>query len=513
MLTGAASQRELTPADYIAMLRRRWVLILVLTLIGPALAYSVSRFLPSRYKSQTLVLVEPPSVPSTIVPQIDVMSVSQRLASMKSQILSRSRLEPIIRQFGLYPEDINRKSVDELVGRLQQAIDVTPVQPMAETSGDLPGFYVTVTLDNPRTAQGVCTAVTSMFIEESLGIQQEHSEQTTQFLSQQLAEAKADLDAQDTKLAAFKSRYMGSLPDDESTNLNLLTGLTSQLDAANQALARAQQDKSFAQSMLTQQIAAWQASQGGHDPETTEQQLVALQAQLASLQARYTDDYPDVIKAKTDIAALQKKIGENEIVTSATDQAAAQKTTVEPPQVTQWRAQIRTADQLISEKTKEQEQIKQEIKLYQSRVQASPLVEQQYKELTRGYQTALDSYNDLLRKRDASAMSQSLNQQQQGEQFRVLDPANLPTGPSFPNRPLFALGGLGGGLAAGLGLAFLLELQDKSLRTERDVELALRLPVLAMVPAIELVPSKKKLNKRTAIRTTVDRDLGLSAGA
>lgn len=512
MQTEPTTQRELTPTDYIAMVRRRWVLILVLTLVGPVLAYGISRFLPNRYKSQTLVLVEPPSVPSTIVPQIDVTSVSQRLASMQSQILSRSRLEPIIRQFGLYPEDINRKSMDDLVGRLQQAIDVTPVQPMAETgTRDLPGFYVSVTLDNPRTAQGVCTAITSMFIEENLGIQEQHSEQTTEFLSQQLAEAKADLDAQDTKLAAFKSRYIGSLPDDEQTNLNLLTDLTSQLDAATQALARAQQDKSFAESMLTQQIASWQASQGGENPETLEQQLVALQAQLASLQASYTDDYPDVIKAKADIAALQKKIAESENVKSATDQAAAQKSTVEPAEITQWRAQVHTADQLIAEKTKEQEQIKQQIKLYQSRVQASPLVEQQYKELTRGYQTALDSYNDLLKKRDASAMSQSLNQQQQGEQFRILDPANLPSKPSFPNRPLFTLGGLGGGLAAGLGLAFLLEMQDKSLKTERDVEFALRLPVLAMVPAIEPVTSKK-LNNKT-LRGTADSGLGLSAGA
>jgi len=508
----AARQRELTLSDYITMARRRWVLILVLALIGPPLAYGVSKFLPDRYKSQTLVLIEPQSVSPTIVPQIDVIDVGQRLASMKQQILSRSRLEPVIRQFGLYSEDVQRKPMDDLVARLQQAVDVTPVQPMAETGArDLPGFFVSVTLDNPRTAQGVCTAITSMFIEESLGIQEQRSEQTTQFLSQQLAEAKADLDAQDAKLAAFKSRYIGSLPDDEQTNLNLLTGLTAQLDAATQAIAHAQQDKSFSESMLTQQIAAWQTAQGGHNPDALQQEVATRQAQLADLQARYTDDYPDVIKAKADVAALQKRIAENANQKDTPDKGPTQKATVEPVQITQWRGQVRAAELLIAEKTREQEQIRQDIKLYQGRVQESPLVEQQYKELTRGYQTALDSYNDLLKKQEASAMSRDFNQQQQGEHFRVLDPANLPTKPSFPNRPLFALGGLGGGLALGFGLAFLLEMQDTSLKTERDVEFALRLPVLAIVPAIEPVTTKKVSKK--GIRTLADSGLELRGGA
>jgi polysaccharide chain length determinant protein (PEP-CTERM system associated) len=506
------TRRELTPADYIAMLRRRWVLITVLTVIGPPLAYGASRFLPNRYKSQTLVLVQQPTVPSDFVKPVDTTDISQRLASMKQQILSRTRLEPVIRQFGLFPQEINRVPMEDLVARLQRAIDVTPIQPMAETrANSLPGFYVNVTMENARTAQGVCTAVTSMFIEQNLRLQQQHSEQTTQFLSQQLADAKTNLDAQDAKLAAFKSRNIGSLPDDEQTNLNLLTGLTSQLDAANQALARAQQDKSFAESMLTQQLAAWQASQTGHNPQTLEQQFAALQTLLAGLQARYTDDYPDVIKAKADIAVLQKKIAEGRDANGTSESNRMQKASAEPAQITQWRTQVHAAEQMIAEKTKEQEQIKRQIKLYQGRVEASPMVEQQYKQLTRGYQTALDSYNDLLKKRDASAMSEDLTREQQGEQFRVLDPANLPDTPSFPNRPLFAAGGLAGGLALGLGLAFLLELQDTSLRSERDVEFALRLPVLAMVPTVEPLSSKKA--HETVGKTQADSGLRLGARA
>jgi polysaccharide chain length determinant protein (PEP-CTERM system associated) len=504
------TQRELTPADYIAMLRRRWVLVVAFVVLGPPLLYGVALVLPTQYMSQTLVLVQQPTVPYDIVRPIDTTDISQRLASMQQQILSRSRLEPIIRQFGLYPKDLNRVSIDELVARLQKSIEVTPVQPLAEThSVNLPGFFINVKLDTARNAQQVCEAITSMFIEQSLSVRQQHSVETTQFLTQQLGDAKVQLDQQDAALAEFKSRYGRSLPDEVQTNMNLLTGLTSQLDAATQALARAQQDKSFAESQLTQQIAAWQATQGGHDPDTLEQQLSQLQTQLASLEARYTEDYPDVIKTKSNIAGLQKRIAESD--TKAPSDAKPTRAQAEPPQVTQLRTQIHTSDQIISEKSKEQEQIKQQIKMYQDYVQSSPVVEEKYKELTRGYQTALDSYNDLQKKRDDAQRAADLERQQEGEQFRVLDPANLPEKPSFPNRTLFALGGLGGGLALGLGLAFMLEMRDTSMRTERDVEFILRLPVLAVVP--EIAPLAAKAPKPMAIQLDTKSGLGIGSGA
>lgn len=485
-------QREWTPADYLAVFRRRWVLIVILAVAGGSLSYGISRFLPSRYKSQTLVLVEQPTVATDLVKPVITLDIGERLASMQQQILSRTRLEPMIRQFGLYSADINRLPMEDLVAGLQKDIEVTPVLPMAQTRAEqLPGFYISVTLDNPRTAQAVCTAITSMFIEENLRLRQRHSEDTTQFMVQQLADAKAKLDEQDGKLAAFKSRYIGSLPDDEQRNLNLLSGLTSQLDVATQAISRTQQDKSFAESMLNQQIEAWKASQTRGDPETLQKQRTELEMQLASLRAKYTEDYPDVIKAKSDIEELDKKIAENGTTNDAKGETKGAKATVEPQEIQRLRAQIHSLEQVIVEKTAEQEQIQQQIKIYRERVQSSPAVEQQYKELTRGYQAALESYNELQKKRDLSAMATDLERRQEGEQFRVLDPANLPDRPSFPNRPLFALGGLGGGLALGLGLALLLEMRDTSLRSERDVELTLRLPVLAVIPMIEDTAAKK----------------------
>ena len=478
------TRRELTLQDYLAMLRRRWVVITVFAILGAPIAYAVSRFLPSRYTSKTSVLIEPPTVSKDLIRPVITEDVNARLASMQQQILSRTRLEPIIQRFGLYPEARNAP-MEDLVGRLQKAIEVTPIRPTEDTSKQMAGFDVTVTLDDPRNAQNVCGAITSLFIEENSRLRQQHSAETTEFLAQQLADAKAKLDEQDAKLAAFKGKYLYSLPDDDKTNLNILMGLTSQLDAATQALSRAQQDKTFVESELNQALDAWQASQNGHNPQTLQQQLDTLQGHLLDLQARYTDNYPDVVAAKNDIAALKKKIAdEGPTANDKPDATKGTKPALEPEGIQRLRAQVHSLDQAIAEKTREQEDLKGQIKLYQGRVQSTPVVEQQYKELTRGYQTALDSYNQLQKDRDQAAMATELEHRQEGETFTILDPANLPDKPSFPNRPLFALGGLGGGLGLGLGLAYLLEMRDTSIRNERDVEFALRLPVIAMLPAI-----------------------------
>ena len=476
--------QELGAKDVVAIVRRRFLLISMLSVIGIIAGIVAARVLPKRYISRTLVLVQQPEA-QPVTPLV-TDNVNQRLATMQQQILSTTRLEPVIRDLNLYPRDINRMPMDLLVERLRQAVTITPIAPMTETRAqNLPGFTISVAFDDPQLAQKICSMITSMFIEEDIKVSRGVDYGTTQFLNGQLDQEKAKLDEQEAKLAAFQRDHTGVLPEDTQTNMNLLNGQASQLEAATQAISRAQQDKSFAESILAQQTSAWQAAQAGQNPETFDQQLEALQAQLVTLQSKYTDDHPDVIKTKNDIAVLKKKIEESDQQAKnspSPDKNAAQKG--EPTQIVQLRAQIHQYDQVIKERTAQQEEIKKQIQLYQGRVAASPGVEQEYKLLTRDHQTVLDSYNDLMKKRDASAMSTEYDQSKQNDRFHVLDPANYPNEPSFPKMPIFAGGGLAAGLALGFGLGLLLEMRDTSMRSEHDVEVVLRLPVLAMIPVI-----------------------------
>jgi protein tyrosine kinase modulator len=480
---------EITLTEAKRVLRRhRW--ILPLTVIGcGALGLLTAIVLPKRYTSQTLVLVDQPTVPTEYVRPVVSEELNHRLASMQEQILSRTRLQPIIEKFGLYANDRGRIHVEDLVERLRNSVTVKPLEPMAGTQNrSLPGFYVNVTFDNALSAQQICTEITSMFMEQNTKERERQASQTTSFLSGQLDEAKSKLDEQDAKLAQFKRLHLGSLPQEEQANLSLLAGMNSQLEANTQAVSRAEQEKALNESLLNQQEATWKMSQTGQNPETAEQQLILLQDQFASLLARYTAEHPDVIKLKNQIEELKKHMAEAP-KTSGQGSGSTRASAIESPQMQQLRAKLRQDEVSIFGLTKRQNQIQDQIRQLQARIQASPVVEQQFKEITRSHQTALDFYNDLLKKHEQSAMASDLEHQQQSEQFRVLDPPSLPEKPSFPKKSYFAGGGLGGGLVLGLGLLYLIAFNDKSMHTERDVELFLKLPVLAMVPMLDMAGS------------------------
>jgi polysaccharide chain length determinant protein (PEP-CTERM system associated) len=311
------------------------------------------------------------------------------------------------------------------------------------------------------------------------------SRRAKEFLSQQAEEAKRALDEQDARLAEFKKKYMGSLPDQQNANLSLLQTMDSQLEATTQAISRAQQDKAMNESLLSAQVGTWKATTtaGGAAPETLDQQLIAAQEQLSSLQSRYTPEHPDVIKAKSQVEQLKKRIADAPKTSATASNTGA--SDFEPPAIQQLRARLKQDDISIADLTKRQNQIQSQIGLLQGRLQLSPTVEQQFKELTRSYQAASDSYNDLLRKRDQATIATDLLQQQQGETFSMEDPPSLPMTPSFPKKPIFAGGGLAGGLALGLAVLYLLAALDSSMHSERDVEVCLKLPVLALVPTID----------------------------
>src|SRR5438034_10511575 len=199
--------------------------------------------------------------------------------------------------------------IEAMIEQLRKSIKVAPLNPMPGTSSHgLPGFTVDVTLGEAKLAQQICTEITSMFMNQNIHQRQKQAEDTTEFLAKQLEEAKTKLDEQDARLAAFQSRHMGALPDDEKTNVTLLAGTTTQLEAVTQSLNQARQQKAFVESLLNQQLADLKKTRDGQTSKSLEQQLSDMHNELAVLERRYTDKHPKVIQLKRAIAQLESQI-------------------------------------------------------------------------------------------------------------------------------------------------------------------------------------------------------------
>src|SRR5215831_14304700 len=358
---------EINMSEVKRILRKYWWILPLTIVSGGALGLGATMMLPKKFTSQSRVQIHEQSVSTDLVKPVLTEASNARLASMQEQILSRTQLQAIIEKLGLYPSDRGKMHMEDLVMMLRRAIDVTPPDTLLGVqSRQLPGFYINVTFDNPEIAQRVCSEITNKFMEQNVKYMNEKTKQAADFLGQQADEAKRNLDEQDAKLAEFKKKYMGSLPDQQQANLSLLQTMDSQLEANTQAISRAQQSKAMNESLLAAQLGTWKATKVGVTPtETLEEQLTNLQEQLAALQSRYTPEHPDVIKTKNQIEQLQQRIASApKGAQSATNATPGE---IEPPAIQQLRAKMKQDDMGVADLTRRQNQMQSQIGVLQGR--------------------------------------------------------------------------------------------------------------------------------------------------
>lgn len=496
--------RELTMDDYLAMFRRRARAILILGLVGPLLGYlaylPVKKFY-GRYTSQSVVLVEGQKVPENMVQPVVSDDLTARIGMLRALATSDSEMRPVLTN--LFPG----KSAQEIDGiledmRAQPQLVGNPFSDLSQITGstvkkkpgqtESPGFMVSYTTSSPRDAQRVCEALTSKIVQKNLEFIQASAKGTVNVLTQGLDDAKRTLDDMDSKLAQFKKEHSGQLPTDQDANLKMLMTLSQQQDAFTQKENIAQQDKSYNQTQLSQQLAAWRSSQSSTNPQTLQKQLSDLQSQLISLQARYTADHPDVVKTKADIEEVKTKLAEiNKASSETTDAGNDKASAMEPIEIRQLRQQIHRDDEDIALASREIKRLQQGIGQYESHLSLSPAVEEQYKALTRDYENAAKTYEGLLSKKSIADLTAHMTNQAQGERMSEIQPASFPDSPSFPNIWMFIGGGLAAGLGLGVGLAMWFEMRDNSIRTEADAEAALELPMLVAVPWVGAAAANK----------------------
>lgn len=508
-LDGKPSQGQNFQRYWDTVRRRRWWIILPTFVIWAAV-WGFSWFVAATYKSETLILVEQQKVPAQYVVPNVTSDLQDRLQSMTQQILSRTRLMRIIDQFQLYADLKSQLTLDEMVDKMRRDIKIDLVQAPGPPGrmADLTAFKITYSSTNPRLAQQVTGQLTSLFIDENLKERAQQSESTTDFLGAQLEEARKSLTEQEQRVREFKSKYLGALPDQLGSNLNILSGLQTRLQQEMQGVNQAKQQASYLNTLLDQyRSLRLSVNEGSTDPEVPpvmDGELLRLKTQLADIRSRYTERYPDYRKIKEQIAQIEamKQHMAEDLQTAAASKKNQEATpsqdakpATEPhptsfaelremsPMV-QLEGQLKSNQMELENRQKLVAQLETQIQEYQARLNETPVREQQLADITRDYDQSLSNYNSLLSKKNQSELATSLEKRQQGEQFRIIDPPSLPLKPYKPDRMLFALGGLLAGIFLGVTITAAVELLDGRIFHESDFKELVNAPVLTEIPPL-----------------------------
>jgi polysaccharide chain length determinant protein (PEP-CTERM system associated) len=464
------------------VLRRKWWILGPL-FFGWLIVFASAWFLPARYVSESTILVEPPKVPSKLVEPNVQVDLADRVQSMSTQVLSRTRLLGLIARFHLYPG--YSFSPDDQVEKMRDDVKMDLIQGESNISGkaELLAFRISYKAPNAQAAQKVTIALTSFFVDENVRASQEQSEATTLFLDSQARAVGQQMGEQTAKLRAFKAEHDGTLPEQLDSNIKILSGIQQQLQAAEQQRERALQQQTYLNAMQNQYQSM---SDSGIVPNNIDKELEQAQTNLAAMEARYTDDYPDVKRLKETIAALEKL--KKDMANQAREDVASDNATTAQIQagmpILQLKTQLKVNRAELDQANQQLQRLQQAAQVYQARLNATPAVQAEMEDLMRDHENMQKGYSDLLAKKQESALATSLEMRQEGAQFRIIDPPSLPDKPQFPDRFKFSLAAIGAGIALAILFGFGAEFLDDRIRWEQALSEATSLPVLAEIPPL-----------------------------
>ncbi|HEX6163436.1 MAG TPA: GNVR domain-containing protein [Vicinamibacterales bacterium] len=505
--------KKYTPEDVLEMARRRlWLILIPFVLITAGTAV-FAHFLPNKYRAQTSMLVVPQRVSEAYVRSTVTSKMEDRLRTISQQILSRARLEQVIQEFDLYPEYRKATTMEDVVELMRKDIELQPVR------GD--AFWVAYVSDNPRTAMKVADRLASMFIEENLKDREVLAEGTDQFLEAQLDDARRRLIDHEKKLEAYRGKYMGELPSQLASNLQVIQNTQMQLQSLAESLSRDRDRRVSAERALAElrtppAAAATPAAAASGDVIAltavgAPAQLDEARKALVNMQTRLKPAHPDILALKRLVSDLEKKAA-SESANPAAVAAMSPEKAAQQARIGQLQADLQSIDRDIAHNQEEEKRLRGVVAEYQRRADSAPARESDLVELMRDYDTLQKIYSSLLAKKEESKISANLERRQIGEQFKILDPARLPEKPHSPNRQRIDLFGALAALAIGLGLAGLMEFRDSSFRTEHDIVSCLAMPVLAAVPRVTTAVEARTRGRRRRVAGVVAAAATVVAG-
>jgi len=512
---------EFLPLSILRALWKRKLVIAMSWLAICATGAAVVYTLPAVYESRTVILIERQRIPERYVASTVNEDLSNRLNRINQQILSYEPLLRLIEEFNLYTDDVDDLAQEEIVQNMRDDIKVGLVEGWTERGS--PAFQISYEGEDPNVVAQIANRLATLFIDENLRTRANQAIGTTEFLTNQLEEARQELERQEALLRDYRLKNNGELPQQENVLLSQLQRLERELQGAEEEANRNHQTRIMLESSLEsarasmaslEQMAQQEeraamagASVGsGMLPATGGGRLTELQSaeiQLQEFRARYSEAHPDIRRMEGVVARLRTRTqGAEEAgrqVAAALEEEAAvagefetasilpmsslrRSLVSERERIAKIESQITALHERTAELARRQSSALAAIGDAQARVTRLPIHEQELSSVVRDYDISMRNYQSLLDKRIEADLASEMETRQKAEKFSVLEPARLPEVPVRPNRPLAmgAVAVVGTALAAFLG--FIVELRQNVLLG--DWELPGDVMVLGQVPFI-----------------------------
>ncbi len=493
-------ERGFSLNDVVGIFRRRLRLILAVAVSSFLASVVIAALLRNEYSVYATILVEPQSISKKLVESGEVeQDAMNRLHLMTMQILSRARLSKVIDELKLYPKESEQKTREQVIDMMRSRIRVEPVLPdidpelKRKLDIQINTFRLFFRHANANVGAAVANRLSNDFIDEHIKERVQASGDTADFVDSELQRLTARLRELEAQIAQVKGQNAGSLPDDVFANQRQIERSFDAYSIVQQRLAEAQSDQTFYSQQATVARETGLGALGAQQNSqvlSPAQRLQVLENELGELRSRgFTDKHPDVIAALAEMEQVKGRI----------EKGGAEESEARPPMSIaeqQARNEAQRAALRVESTQREVVRLQGEIDQAQARLAATPRVAEQLDALEREYKNLSESTNDFSNKRLEANVAANMERRQKGEQFRVLEPAYAPPDATSPNRPLIIVLGLMLGIGAGAGLALLLDAADSSYHDARSLQSALRLPVLASIPAILLDPDRARIRRR-----------------
>jgi succinoglycan biosynthesis transport protein ExoP len=491
-------------SDYINILWRwRWYAVAGFLLVsGGAALYS--RLMTDMYRSDSTIVVEPAVIPQEYVRSSDPSPVEDKIAAMRQLLVSRSFLEKVIQDYQLLGSGTEKNfSMNRAVASIIDGIQISSISRNT--------FKISYAGDNPQLAQTITKSTVESLIQASNSLRKTKAVETDQFLDKQLHQTEQDLQVQEGRIKDFKVEHLGELPEQAAANMNALNGLTTRLASIENAIQQAKDQQKMLDlrtqeqkrlDALTRSISVPPASQ--QSPAIKEAKtaaanplLAAKLEELRNLTSKYTPNHPDVIRVSREVEELKRRSepssspsqsvraeDKKDSNTTQPGEALTETDTMLKIEAAQLRVEAESIKNEIANREKEKDEILKQMKTYQSRLNQAPVREQQFMDLSRDYDALKQQYRDLQNKKFQSQLTTNLEGDTQRDTYRVIDEANLPWKPVFPDRMQVVMLGLVAGIAVGIGAAFGREVLDTTLSSEEEVTAVLKLPTIATISEV-----------------------------